>query len=63
VKVDLSTLVVVAANKEATESRVHIGQVDAIRLKVLRKVESRHHDLVNRYGIFVSQMTTDMFHL
>ena len=22
-----------------------------------------HHDLVNRYGISVSQMTTDMFHL
>jgi len=23
----------------------------------------RHHDLVNRYGIFVSQMTKDVFHL
>jgi hypothetical protein len=23
----------------------------------------RHHDLVDRYGIFVSQMTTDIFHL
>ena len=23
----------------------------------------RHHDLVDRYGISVSQMTTDMFHL
>jgi hypothetical protein len=23
----------------------------------------RHHDLVDRYGIFVSQMTTDRFHL
>jgi hypothetical protein len=23
----------------------------------------RHHDLVDRYGIYVSQMTTDMFHL
>ena len=22
----------------------------------------RHHDLVGRYGIYVSQMTTDMFH-
>jgi hypothetical protein len=22
----------------------------------------RHHDLVDRYGISVSQMTTDMFH-
>jgi hypothetical protein len=23
----------------------------------------RHHDLVDRYGISVSQITTDMFHL
>ena len=29
----------------------------------LRKCCGRHHDLVDRYGIFVSQMTTDMFHL
>ena len=29
----------------------------------LRKFYGRHHDLVNRYGISVSQMTTDMFHL
>ena len=28
-----------------------------------RKYYYRHHDLVNRYGISVSQMTTDMFHL
>ena len=29
----------------------------------LRKFYGRHHDLVNRYGVFVSQMTTDMFRL
>ena len=29
----------------------------------LRKLYGRHHDLVDRYGISVSQMTTDMFHL
>ena len=29
----------------------------------LRKFYGRRHDLVDRYGIFVSQMTTDMFHL
>jgi hypothetical protein len=29
----------------------------------LRKFYCRHHDLVDRYGISVSQMTTDMFHL
>jgi hypothetical protein len=35
-----------------------------IKLKSsLRKFYCRHHDLVERYGISVSQMTTDMFHL
>ena len=29
----------------------------------LRKIYGRHHDLVDRYGISVSQMTMDMFHL
>jgi hypothetical protein len=29
----------------------------------LRKFYDRHHDLVDRYGISVSQITTDMFHL
>ena len=29
----------------------------------LRKFYGRHHNLVERYGITVSQMTTDMFHL
>jgi hypothetical protein len=28
----------------------------------LRKVYGRNRDLVDRYGISVSQMTTDMFH-
>ena len=35
-----------------------------VKLKsLLRKFYSRHHDLVDRYEISVSQMTTDMFHL
>ena len=29
----------------------------------LRKFYGRHHDSVDRYGISVLQMTTDMFHL
>jgi hypothetical protein len=29
----------------------------------LRKFYGRNHDLLDRYGISVSQMTTDMFHL
>ena len=28
-----------------------------------RKFYGRHHDLVDRFGIAVSQLTTDMFHL
>jgi hypothetical protein len=28
----------------------------------LRKFYDRHHDLVDRYGIYVSHITTDMFH-
>jgi hypothetical protein len=35
-----------------------------IKLKSsLRKCYGRHHDLVDRYGIYAPQMTTDMFHL
>jgi hypothetical protein len=35
-----------------------------VKLKsVRRNIYGRHHDLVDRYGISVSQMTTDMFHL
>jgi hypothetical protein len=30
---------------------------------LLRKFYDRHHDLVNRYGISVSQITADIFHL
>jgi len=29
----------------------------------LQKFYGRHHDLVKRYGVYVSQMTTDMFRL
>jgi hypothetical protein len=36
----------------------------SVKLKSsLRKFSDRHHDLVDRYGISVSQMTTYMFHL
>ena len=35
-----------------------------VKLKsLLRKFYGPHHDLVDRYGIYVSQMTTDMFYL
>ena len=35
-----------------------------VKLKSSRRTfYGRHHDLVNRYGISVSQITTDMFHL
>ena len=29
----------------------------------LQKFNGRRHDLVNRYGVYLSQMTTDMCHL
>jgi len=41
----------------------HQGFLVAKVKSSLRKVNGRHHDLVSRYGISVSQMTTDMFHL
>ena len=35
-----------------------------VKLKLsLRKFHGRRYDLVDRYGIFVAQMSTDMFHL
>ena len=53
------SLIAVAANKEATESRFPL-----VKLKSsLRKFYGGHHDLVGRYGILVSEMTTDMLHL
>ena len=30
---------------------------------VIGMLYGRHHDFVNRYGVSVSQMTTDMFRL
>jgi hypothetical protein len=44
----------VAANKEATEPRVPLGKVEDISTKILRL-----HDLVDRYGISVSQTTPE----
>jgi hypothetical protein len=49
----------VCANKEATEPRVPLSSVEVS----LRKINGRHHDLFYRYGIYVAQRTTDMFHL
>ena len=38
--------------------------VKMVKLKSsLRTMYGRHHDLIKRYGISVSQMTMDMFHL
>jgi hypothetical protein len=49
----------VAANIEATEPSVPSGEIEVITWKVLRSL----HDLVDRYGVSVVQMITDMFHL
>ena len=32
-------------------------------LKLKSSLQNVYHDLIDRYGIYVSQMTTDMFHL
>jgi hypothetical protein len=45
-------------NKEATEPSFLLVKVKSS----LRKFYGSHHVLVNRYGISVSQMTTEMFH-
>ena len=49
----------VAANMEATEPSVPSGEIEVITWNVLRS----RHDLVDRYGVSVVQITTDMFHL
>ena len=46
----------VADNKEATEQRVPSGYVEVITSKVLRSPQGS----VNRNGIYVSPMSTDM---
>ena len=48
-----------AANKEATEPSFLLVKLKSSH----RKFYGRHHDLVDRYGIPVSQLTTDMFDL
>ncbi len=46
-----------------TRKLLNIGFL-LVKLKASpRNICGRHHDLVDRYGISVSQMTTDMFHL
>ena len=47
-----------------TKKLLNQGFILLVKLKSsLRKFYCRHHDLVDRYGLSVSQMTTDMFHL
>ena len=48
--------------KDAKAAMVNVFLL--VKLKSsLRKFYGLHHDLVDCYGISVSQMTTDMFHL
>ena len=46
---------------EIEEKDHYTTKVKLISLR--RKIYGRHHDLVDRYEIFVSQMTMDMFRL
>jgi hypothetical protein len=34
-----------------------------VNIREIKQFYGRYHDLVDRYGIYVSQMTTDWFHL
>ena len=59
VPIRISLIERVVANKEANETKILL-----VKLKSsLRTFYGRHHDLVDRYEISVSQMTTDMFNL
>jgi len=43
---------------------VYITYLSIVKLKSpLRKLYGRHHDIVDRYGIYVSQIIGDMFRL
>ena len=43
--------------------KYRLGICNHFLKSLLRKLYGRHRDFVDRYGISVSQMTTDMFHL
>jgi hypothetical protein len=49
----------VTANKEATEPGFHSGYVEVITSNCY----GLHHDFVNRYGISLSQITTNMLRI
>ena len=49
--------------RDGPESDSYQNVIDVAFRKALWKFDDRHHDLINQYGISVSQMRTDMFHL
>jgi hypothetical protein len=51
-------------DKQRSTKHTHTHKTkDRVTQASLRKFYGRHHDLVECYGISVSQMTTDMLHL
>ena len=50
-------------NRNGNINSANTIEVNALSKPLNRKLYGRHHDMVGRYGKFVSQMTTDMFHL
>jgi hypothetical protein len=50
-------------DREAVRTLLNQGFLFVKLKSSLRMFYGRHHDMVDCYGIFVSQMTTDMFHL
>ena len=59
---DIITYVIIIRPHDLT--CIYITYLSIVKLKSpLRKLYGRHHDIVDRYGIYVSQIIEDMFRL
>jgi hypothetical protein len=56
----IDNIFVIFGGRVFQQTKITFGKVEVITSQIMY---GRHHDLVDRYRISVSQMTTDMFHL
>jgi hypothetical protein len=56
----IHNIFVIFGGRVFQQTMVPFGKVEVITSQIMN---GRHHDLVDRYGISVSQMITDVFHL
>jgi hypothetical protein len=56
----IDNIFVIFGGRVFQQTMVPFGKVEVITSQIMY---GRHHALVDRYGISVSQITTDMFHL